>query len=108
MPFKVRYYPEVFDDLEALSDEEYLEVDEYIQRLKKNPLGCSLPLEDIGDSLLGECRKIYIANATIRIVIRIKNDEIQIVELLAVELIKSNIVYEEAFRRLVDSGIELK
>lgn len=108
MPFKVRFYPEVFDDLEALSDEEFTEVDEYIQRLKKNPLGCSLPLEDIGDSLLGECRKIYIAKATIRIVIRVKDNEIQVVELIAIGPRRGNIVYEEAFRRLVDSGIGLK
>ncbi|PHR58487.1 MAG: hypothetical protein COA44_03310 [Arcobacter sp.] len=108
MPFKVQYYPEVFNDLEALSDEEFIEVDEYIQRLKQNPLGCSLPLENIGDSLLGECRKIYIANATIRIVIRVKNNEIQIVELIAIGPRSKNIVYDEAYRRLIDSGIGLK
>jgi len=108
VPFKVQYYPEVFNDLEALSDEEFIEVDEYIQRLKQNPLGCSLPLENIGDSLLGECRKIYIANATIRIVIRVKNNEIQIVELIAIGPRSKNIVYDEAYRRLIDSGIGLK
>lgn len=108
MPYKVQYYPEVFDDLEALSDDEFLEVDEYIQRLKQNPLGCSLPLENIGDSLLGDCRKIYIAKATIRIVIRIKNNEIQIVELIAIGPRSRNIVYEEAYRRLVESGTGLK
>lgn len=108
MPYKVQYYPEVSDDLEALSDDEFLEVDEYIQRLKQNPLGCSLPLENLGDSLLGECRKIYIANATIRIVIRIKNNEIQIVELIAIGPRSKNIVYEEAYRRLIESGIGLK
>ena len=108
MPYKVQYYPEVFDDLEALSDDEFMEVDEYIKRLRSNPLGCSLPLENLGDSLLGECRKIYIANATIRIVIRVKNNEIQIVELIAVGPRSGNIVYEEAYRRLVESGVGLK
>ena len=108
MPFKVQYYPEVFNDLESLSDEEFTEVDSYIQRLKQNPLGCSLPLENIGDSLLGECRKIYIAKATIRIVIRVKNNEIQIVELIAIGPRSGNIVYDEAYRRLVDSGVGLK
>ena len=108
MPFKVQYYPEVFDDLEALSDDEFMEVDAYTQRLKQNPLGCSLPLENLGDSLLGECRKIYIANATIRIVIRVKDNEIQIVELIAIGPRSKNIVYEEAYRRLVESGVGLK
>jgi len=108
VPYKVQYYREVFDDLEVLSDEEFMEVDTYIQRLKQNPLGCSLPLENLGDSLLGECRKIYIANATIRIVIRVKNNEIQIVELIAIGPRSKNIVYEEAYRRLVESGVGLK
>ena len=108
MPYKVHYYPEVFDDMEALSDDEFLEVDAYIQRLRANHLGCSLPLENLGDSLLGECRKIYIANATIRIVIRVKNNEIQIVELIAIDPRSGNVVYEEAYRRLVESGIGLK
>ena len=108
MPFKVQYYPEVFDDLEALSDDEFMEVDAYIQRLKQNPLGCSLPLENLGDSLLGECRKIYIAKATIRIVIRVKDKEIQIVELIAIGKRSKNIVYEEIYHRLVESGVGLK
>ena len=38
MPFRIQYYPEVFADLEALSDEEFEEVDNYIEKLKTNPL----------------------------------------------------------------------
>ena len=105
MPFKVQYYPEVFEDLEALSDEEFEEVDAYIGKLRVNPLLVSLPLENLGDNLLSECRKIYIANATIRMVIRVKNNEIEIVELIAVGPRSGGIVYDEAYRRLVDSGI---
>jgi len=108
MPFKIRYYPEVFNDLEALTDDEYLEVDGYIEKLKVNPLLVSLPLENIGDNLLSECRKIYIVNATIRIVIRVINSEIHIVELIAIGPRSAGIVYDEAYRRLVDSGIGLK
>ena len=108
MPFKVKYYPEVFEDLEALSDETFEEVDNYIEKLKLNPLGCSLPLEDIGDSLLGSCRKIYVANATIRMVIRVENSEIQVVELIVIGPRSGNVVYDEAYRRLVDSGIGLQ
>ena len=107
MPFKVQYYPEVFEDLEALSDEEFEEVDAYIGKLRVNPLPVSLPLENLGDNLLSECRKIYIANATIRMVIRIKNNDIEIVELIAVGPRSGGIVYDEAYRRLVDSGIGL-
>ena len=107
MPFKVQYYPEVFEDLEALSDEEFEEVDAYIEKLKVNPLLVSLPLENLGDNLLSECRKIYIANATIRMVIRIINNHIEIVELIAVGPRSGGIVYDEAYRRLVDSGIGL-
>jgi len=107
MPFKIWYYPEVFNDLEALSDEEYLEVDEYIEKLKVNPVFVSLPLENIGDNLLSECRKIYIANATIRIVIRVINSQIHIVELIAIGPRSTGVVYDEAHRRLADSGIGL-
>ncbi len=107
MQFKVRYYPEVFDDLEALSDDEFEEVDAYIKKLKTNPLLVSLPLENLGDNLLSECRKIYVANATIRIVIRVINNQIHIVELIAIGARAGGIVYDEAYRRLVDSGIGL-
>jgi mRNA interferase RelE/StbE len=107
MPFKIQYYPEVFKDLEALTDEEYEEVDAYIEKLKSNPLFVSLPLEDLGDNLLSECRKIYVANASIRIVIRVINNQIHIVELIAIGPRAGGIVYDEAYRRLVDSGIGL-
>ncbi len=108
MPFKVRYYPEVFEDLEKLSDDEYLEVDDYIEKLKSNPLLVSLPLEDLGDNLLSECRKIYVSNATIRIIIRVINSQIHIVELVAIGPRAGSVVYDEAYRRLVESGIGLK
>ena len=107
MPFKIQYYPEVFNDLEALSDDEYLEVDTYIEILKVNPLLVSLPLENLGDNLLSQCRKIYVANATIRIVIRVINSQIHIVELIAIGPRAGSIVYDEAYRRLVESGIGL-
>ena len=105
MPFKVQYYPEVFKDLEALSDKEYEEVDDYIEKLKINPLFVSRPLENLGDNLLAGCRKVYVANATIRIVIRVINNQVQIVELIAIGPRSNGIVYDEAYRRLVDSGI---
>ena len=108
MPFKIQYYPEIFDDMEALTDDEFLEVDAYIEKLKINPLLVSLPLENLGDNLLSECRKIYVANATIRIVIRIINNQIHIVELIAIGYRSAGVVYDEAYRRLVDSGIGLK
>ena len=107
MPFKIQYYPEVFNDLEALSDDEYLEVDTYIEKLKVNPLLVSLPLENLGDNLLSQCRKIYVANATIRIVIRVINSQIHIVELIAIGSRTGGVVYDEAYRRLVESGIGL-
>ncbi len=108
MPFKIQYYPEVFEDLEALSDDEFEEVDAYIEKLKDNPLFVSLPLENLGDNLLSECRKIYVAKATIRIVIRVINNQIHIVELIAIGPRSAGVVYDEAYRRLVDSGIGLK
>ena len=107
MPFRIQYYPEVFEDLEVLTDEEFEEVDDYIEKLKTNPLLVSLPLENLGDNLLSECRKIYVANATIRIVIRVINNQIHIVELIAIGSRAGGVVYDEAYRRLVDSGIGL-
>lgn len=107
MLFKIQYYPEVVDDLEALTDEEFEEVDAYIEKLKVNPLLVSLPLENLGDNLLAECRKIYVANATIRIVIRVINNQIHIVELIVIGPRAGGIVYDEAYRRLVDSDIGL-
>ncbi len=76
--------------------------------IKVNPLLVSLPLENPGDNLLSEYRKIYIANATIRMVIRIINNHIEIVELIAVGPRSGGIVYDEAYCRLVDSGIGLQ
>ena len=119
MPFKIQYYPEVFNDLEKLTDDEFLEVDAYIEKLKVNPLLVSLSLDNIGDNLLSECCKIYVANATIRIVIRVINSQIHIVELIAIGSRSAGVVYDEAYRRFtprafpplvraVDSGIGLK
>ena len=67
-----------------LSDELLNEVDDYIEKLKVNPLKYSQPLQNIDGRDLRGYRKIYFASATYRIIIKIEAGITKIVEIVAV------------------------
>lgn len=95
------FLPEVENDLDLLSEELLDEVEGYIERLKTNPLGCSQPLQNMDGRDLRGYRKIYIAQATYRIIIKVENGITKIVEVVAIGERDQKKVYAEAFARII-------
>ena len=94
--YKIEYFPEVKNDFDKLSYDILLETRKYIKKLKIDPYSCSLPL--YGN--LSKCRKIYIAEAKYRIVIKIENGIAKIVEIVVVGSRDNKEVYLEANNRI--------
>lgn len=99
--YEVIFLPEVENDLDLLSEELLDEVEDYIERLKTNPLGCSQPLQNMDGRDLRGYRKIYIAKATYRIIIKVENGITKIVEVVAIGERDQKKVYAEAFARII-------
>lgn len=99
--FEIVLFPEVVADLDMLDDDVYAEVDSYFERLKINPLACSLPLHDLDGRDLRGYRKIYVANATYRIIIKVEQGVTKIVEVVAVGERNRMKVYTDAFARIL-------
>lgn len=99
--YEIILFPEVEADLDLLDDEVYEEVDQYFDRLKENPLGCSLPLHDLDGRDLRGYRKIYVASATYRIIIKVEQGVTKIVEVIAIGERDKKKVYTEAFARIM-------
>jgi mRNA interferase RelE/StbE len=98
--FKIEYYPEVFDDLDKLSDVVASEVYEYFKRYETEPEKHSKRLHNQGGLNLDGCRKTYVANATYRIVIKIEDAIAKVVEVVAVGKRDNKEVYQEAHKRI--------
>jgi mRNA interferase RelE/StbE len=98
--FKVEYDPEVKDDLAILPLDILREVAEYFKKYENDPLKYSSKLHNLGKLNLEGYRKTYVANATYRIVIKIENNVVKIVEVVAVGKRQNKEVYEEAFSRI--------
>lgn len=98
--YKIEYFPEVFDDLDKLSDTVAFEVFEYFKKYEIEPKKYSTKLYNQGKLKLEGYRKTYVANATYRIVIKIENNITKIVEVVAVEKRKDKGVYLEAHNRI--------
>lgn len=99
--YNIEFHPKVFeDDFEKLSDEVLEEVLLYFQKYKKDPFKYSSKLHNLGKLNLEGYRKIYVANATYRIVIKIENNVAKIVEVVTVGKRQNKEVYEEAFSRI--------
>lgn len=71
MKYKIELLPQVFQDLDRLTNEVAKEVRDYIQKYKHNPLKYSLELSNKDGLNLKGYRKTYVANATHRIVIKV-------------------------------------
>ena len=99
--YELSFLLEVEADLDQLSDEVYEEVDAYFEKLKINPLACSLPLHDINGRDLRGYRKIYVADAKYRIIIKVERGVTKVVEVIAVGERDRKKVYIEAFSRII-------
>ncbi len=95
-PYNIKYKDGVLDDIKELPDEALSELAYYINQYKINPYSCSQPLV----KNLKDCRKTYIANTSYRIVIRIEDNTIKIVEIVAIGKRENKEVYLTAASRL--------
>jgi len=94
--YRLDFHEKVYDDLFCIPQEIVKEVVEYFEKIKSNPYACSLPL--YGN--LSACRKIYIAKAQYRIIIKIENNIAKIVQIVIVGKRQDKIVYKEADQRI--------
>lgn len=94
--FTLDFFDEIEQDLDLLPDHVYDEVVKYFDEYEKDPFSCSKPLY----GKLTSYRKTYLLGATYRIVIKVKNDKVKIVMVVAVGERKDSKVYKEALSRI--------
>ena len=98
--YKLQYHHEVFEDLDKLSYEILTEVSAYFDKYKSDPYKYSKKLYNQGEINLKGYRKTYVADATYRIVLKIEDDVIKVVEVVAVGKREDKEVYKEAHLRI--------
>jgi len=91
---------EVEKDLDLLDDEIYGEAYKYLQLLEENYEKYSLPLYDMDGRNLKGCRKTYFSNAEYRIITKLENGIINIINVIAVGKREDMEVYKTAHQRL--------
>lgn len=97
--YSIEYYPEAEGDLESLPDDVLTEALDYIEKFKTDPYAYSQPLYKQGERDLRGYRKTYIACTAYRIVLRVENNTLQIVSIVAVGPRDNMQVYNDAFSR---------
>ena len=98
--YKLNIINEAMEDIRSLSDEILYEVLDYLNKYQTDPYKYSKPLYNQGGLNLQGYRKTYVANATYRIVIKIKDDVAEIVEVITVGKRENKLVYKEAYSRI--------
>ena len=98
--YKLLFFEEVYSDLDKLDQNTLITVREYFKKYEKNPYKYSQKLYNQGGLNLEGYRKTYIADAKYRIVIKIEENKIKIVQVVAVGERKDLRVYKEADKRL--------
>ena len=97
--YSLEYFPEVKEDLSALSKEVLEEIFEYFEKYRVDPYKYSQKLYSQGGLNLEGYRKTYVANATYRIVIKIEDDVAKVVEVIIVGKREDKEVYQVASKR---------
>ena len=98
--YRIDFYTEIPSDLDKLSNEIAREVREYFKKFQTDPYKYSKPLYTQGGLNLEGFRKTYVANATYRIVSKIEDNQVKIVEVVAVGKRENKEVDKEAFKRV--------
>ena len=98
--FKLDFHKDIKEDLELLPQKVYDEVVEYLEKFKIEPYKYTQKLGNYHGMDLSSLRKTYIANATYRIITRIIDNKIQIVQIVAIDEREDMIVYKKAFHRI--------
>ena len=98
--YQLTYFPEIPTDLDKLSNEIASEVKDYFAKFQTDPYKYTKPLYNQGSINLQGYRKTYVANATYRIISKIEDDKVKIVEVVAVGRREEKEVYKEAAKRI--------
>jgi len=98
--YKLIFHKDIFSDLDKLSNKTASEVKHYFNKYKDDPYKYSQELENLDGLNLQGYRKTYLANATYRIVFKIEENKIRIVEVVAVGKRENKQVYKDAYSRM--------
>ena len=98
--YRIKFNDNIDADLDLLSDTILLEALKYFKLLEKDYEKYSLPLYDMNGRNLRGCRKTYFANAEYRIVSKLENGVINIINVIAVGKRENLEVYNTAHQRL--------
>jgi mRNA interferase RelE/StbE len=98
--YDIKFYSEVFKDLDKMSNKIASEAREYFKKYKKDPYKYSQELQNLGKLKLQGYRKTYLAKATHRIVFKIEEKKVKIIEIVAVGKRENLQVYKDAFDRV--------
>ncbi len=98
--YKVIPFPEVEDDLFVLPEEILKEVLVYLHKFQTDPYKYTKPLYNQGGLNLQGYRKTYVADAKYRIISKIEENQVKIVEVVVVGKREDKEVYKEASKRV--------
>ncbi|MEA1891331.1 MAG: hypothetical protein U9N33_01310 [Campylobacterota bacterium] len=98
--FQIDFHKDIQKDLELLPDVVYDEAVEYLEKFKIEPYRYTQKLGNYHGMDLSSLRKTYIANATYRIITRIIDNTIQVVEIVVIDEREDIKVYKKAFDRI--------
>ena len=98
--YKLIFHKEIFSDLDKLSNKIASEVKYYFNKYKNDPYKYSQELQNLDGLNLQGYRKTYLANATYRIIFKIEENKIKIVEIVAVGKREDKQVYKDAYNRI--------
>ena len=99
--YKLIFHKEIFSDLDKLSNKTASEVKHYFKKYQNDPYKYSQELHNLDGLNLQGYRKTYLANATYRIVFKIEENKIKIVEIVAVGKREDKQAYKDAYSRIV-------
>ena len=98
--YKVDLIDEAKLDIKKLPKKLVTEVTYYLTKYQTDPHKYSQELENLDGLNLQGYRKTYLAGATYRIVFKIEENKIKIVEVIAVGKREDKQVYKDAYRRV--------
>ena len=101
--YKLDFHKDIQNDLDKLPDDVFIEIDRYFEKFKIDPYKYSQALGNLYNMDLRGYRKTYVYNHKYRIISRIIDNTIQIVEIVAVDKREDFIVYKKAYERIKSS-----
>lgn len=98
--YEILYDKNIPNDLMLLSDEVLAEALEYFQKLQNDYFKYSKPLYNMQGRNLQDCRKTYFGDAEFRIVSKLEENTIKIINIIAVGKRENLHVYNIAHERI--------